>query len=63
MEEHREEHASDQHDDPFGRGHDLSLANAPTVALVGAQAFSRKEGNPPRWIPFFLTAALVDPTS
>jgi hypothetical protein len=51
-----EEHAPDQDDDPFGLGHN-PLANAATLALVEAQAFHQRKGDPPRWIPFFLTAA------
>src|SRR5207342_1985346 len=61
-EEHREQHTSEQDDDPFGRGHDPSLANARTVALVETQAFHRRRG-PTEADPLLLTATLVDRTS
>jgi hypothetical protein len=60
-EEHREEHAPDQHDDPFGRGLDLPL-EPPAWRWSMLKPFT-EEGDPPRRIPFFLTATLVDRTS
>jgi hypothetical protein len=68
-EEHREEHTPEQDDDPFGRGHDPSLANARPWRWSGVKPFTEElkpfteEGDPPRWIPFFLTTTLVDRTS
>jgi hypothetical protein len=68
-EEHREEHTPEQDDDPFGRGHEPSLANARPWRWSGVKPFTEElkpfteEGDPPRWIPFFLTTTLVDRTS
>ena len=55
-EEHREEHAPDQDDDPFGLGHDPPSRTLRPWRWSRLKTFT-EEGDPPRWIPFFLTAA------
>jgi hypothetical protein len=64
-EEHCEEHAPEQDDDPFGRGHDPSLANSPTVALVEAQDVHDVHGRrgPTEADPLLPDGQLVDRTS